>query len=919
MKYTKRLSLLLVATVLVVPFLIAYAAGGRIEGKISDPKGAAISGATVTVTNQVTKQESTAVTDNQGKYKVEGLVAGIYTVRVNSKGFSEGRREEVKVEDNAAATVDVRLEIAAVEAQVKVSEGGSKANTDPVYQSLRQLGKGDDFSGNYAVVNNLKLKRDAANFTLKSGELYFITPIEGRVTAAVFIGDGEMSLVPPTEVEKNSIKIFTGEGGITEQFSRLVLRFSDKTFDEIKSSPNATMKTGGPSASQARSAFRDNQDLLRKRLRDNRELRTLFDVYNPKREGFFTAFIDGKRFSKLVYVVEPLGVPGATPEEVALFSYGETDGGMWLAFHREEEYQKGIASSSEDNRLIDITRHEIDAAIKGTKLAATDKLTFKNLQAGTRVVPFDLYGPLRVSRVQDADGNDLNFVQEAKDEDSDFGVIMAKPLEAGQTYTIAVQYEGNDAVRDSGGGNFILIPRSTWYPGNANVLFAEDRAIFDMTFRYPKNYTFIGTGSPVGPDVKEGDIAVAKWSSGQTELAVAGFNYGKFKKKAITDKDSGYEVESYANIEVPDELKDIQSQIERLESQGYKTMTTLGSITTTSMAESALADAQNASRIYNSYFGKLPYGRLAITQQPAGFFGQAWPTLVYMPYLAFIDPTQRTQLLGTRGGTDTFWRYVAPHEIAHQWWGHIIGWDSYHDQWMSEGFAEFSASLYVQFVRGNDKFVDFWEDLRKQVVEATPQTKDRKPYTIGPVTQGYRLNNGKTGGAARFLIYPKGAYILHMIRMMMYAQNKGGDARFQEMMKDFIKTHFNQDVSTEDFKAIVEKHMTPEMNLDNNGKMDWFFNQWVYGTQVPAYKLEYSVSSDGMLNGKLTQSGVSDDFRMLVPLYIDMGRGWAKLGAARITGNNSIEIKNIKLPAAPKRVAVCAMNDVLATSIDNSK
>ncbi|HEY0723169.1 MAG TPA: carboxypeptidase-like regulatory domain-containing protein, partial [Pyrinomonadaceae bacterium] len=268
MKYTKRLSLLLVATVLVVPFLIAYAAGGRIEGKISDPKGAAISGATVTVTNQVTKQESTAVTDNQGKYKVEGLVAGIYTVRVNSKGFSEGRREEVKVEDNAAATVDVRLEIAAVEAQVKVSEGGSKANTDPVYQSLRQLGKGDDFSGNYAVVNNLKLKRDAANFTLKSGELYFITPIEGRVTAAVFIGDGEMSLVPPTEVEKNSIKIFTGEGGITEQFSRLVLRFSDKTFDEIKSSPNATMKTGGPSASQARSAFRDNQDLLRKRLRD---------------------------------------------------------------------------------------------------------------------------------------------------------------------------------------------------------------------------------------------------------------------------------------------------------------------------------------------------------------------------------------------------------------------------------------------------------------------------------------------------------------------------------------------------------------------------------------------------------------------------------------------------------------------------
>jgi aminopeptidase N len=350
-----------------------------------------------------------------------------------------------------------------------------------------------------------------------------------------------------------------------------------------------------------------------------------------------------------------------------------------------------------------------------------------------------------------------------------------------------------------------------------------------------------------------------------------------------------------------------------------KTMTTLGSISTTAIADAALADAQNAVRIYNAYFGKLPFTRIAMSQQPAANFGQAWPTLVYMPYLAYIDTTQRNQLIGTRGGTDNFWRYVAPHEIAHQWWGHIIGWDSYHDQWMSEGFAEFSSSLYVQFIRGNEKFVDFWEELRKQIVEASPATRDRKPYTVGPVTQGYRLNNGKTGGVARFLIYPKGAYILHMLRMMMYAQNKGGDVRFQEMMKDFVKTHFNHAVSTEDFKAIVEKHMTPEMNVTGNGKMDWFFNQWVYGTQVPAYKLEYKVASDGTLSGKVTQSGVSDDFVMLVPLYIDMGKGWAKLGAARMTGNTSIEIKDIKLPAVPKRVAVCAMNDVLATSIENSK
>ncbi|HWF87728.1 MAG TPA: carboxypeptidase-like regulatory domain-containing protein, partial [Pyrinomonadaceae bacterium] len=471
---SKKLSLLLLLAVLSIPFLIVHAAGGSIAGKITDPKGSVIANALITVFNTVTKQDFSATTDAQGRYKVEGLPAGIYTVRITARGFSEGRRDEVKIEENSAITIDMRLEVAPVEATVKVATG-QKGNQDPVYQALRQLGKGDDFAGNYAVVNNLALKRDAATFTLKSGELYFITPVEDRVTAAVFIGDGELSLTPPTDVEKRSLSIFTGEGSITEPFTKLVLRFTDKTFDEIKSSPNATMKTGGPAASQARGAYHDNQELLRKRLRDNRELRTLYDLYNPAREGFFTAFIDGKRFSKLVYILEPLGAPGATPEEIALFSYGETDGGLWTAFHREEEYKKHTASSSEDNRLIDITKHEIDAGIKGAHLAATDHLTFRNLRAGTRVVPFDLYGTLRVKSVQTADGTDLSFVQEDKNEDSDFGVIMPKPLEAGQTVQLAIQYEGDDALRDSGGGNFILVPRTTWYPANPGVL---DRAIF---------------------------------------------------------------------------------------------------------------------------------------------------------------------------------------------------------------------------------------------------------------------------------------------------------------------------------------------------------------------------------------------------------------------------------------------------------
>src|SRR5437870_1140406 len=506
-----------------------------------------------------------------------------------------------------------------------------------------------------------------------------------------------MSLTPPTSIEKHSLSIFIKNESLSEEFDHLVIRFTDKTFDEILLSANAKMGNGGSQTAKARELYRDNQQLLRKDLHDNGELRALIDLYAPQRPGYFTAFISGKKHGKLVFLLDPLGLPPVSPEEVALFSYGESDGGIWTAFHLADEYKQGTAASSEDHRLFDITHHEIDGSIRGTNIAASDRVTFRPLVAG-RVVPFNLYRSLRVSRVQDEKGNDLNFIQESKDEDADFAVILAQPVELGKEYTITVQYSGGDALRDSGAGNFILIPRETWYPNNAGTQFG-DRAIFDITFRYPKGHMFVATGAPVEPDKQDGGAMIAKWSSGKTELAVAGFNYGRFKKKELFDKESGYNIEFYANTDVPDEIKQIQEQIERIEREGGKTMTTLGSISTTAMADSAIADAQNATRIYNAYFGKLPYTRVAMTQQPAGFFGQAWPTLVFMPYIAFIDATQRTQLLGVSGGTNTFWRYVAPHEIAHQWWGHVVGWDSYHDQWMSEGFAEFSASLYVQYVR----------------------------------------------------------------------------------------------------------------------------------------------------------------------------------------------------------------------------
>ncbi len=890
------------------PFIGVRAAGGRVEGKVTDPKGAVVAGAAVTLTQTETNLTFTAVTDKQGQFKIEGVPAGVYTLTVAAQGFSEAQRADIKVEEGTVAMVDFKLEIAPVEAAVTVSTAGEKPNSDPNYRQLRDTGKNpQDFAGPYATVNNLVLKRDAATFTLTSGEIYFAPTVEDRNVGAVFIGDGELSLTPPTEIEKHNLALFINQPEIKEKFDRLVLRFSDKTFEEIKASAGAKMATNGPQAEKARDAYRDNQELLRKTLRRNVELRTLVDLYNPNRPGFFTAFINGKRYSKLIFQYDSLGIPLVSPEEVLLSSYGETDRGLWTAFHRAEEYAKGTASSDEDHRIYDITHHEIDAAIRGTKFVANDTVTLRVLDGGARVLPFSLFAPLRVSRVRDEEGKDLAFVQQNKDEDADFGVIFPKGLEGGKTYKLNFEYAGGDALINVGGGNYFVNPgaRLTWYPNNEGTAFG-DRAKFDVTFRYPKGKTLIGTGTPVAAETDDGDLRVAKWSSGDTQLAVAGFNYGIFKKKQVVDTDTGYTIEYFANEEIASFMARASE---------------VGSMNTIGMAGPMLADAQNSTRVYNLFFGKLPFSRLALTQQPAGNFGQAWPTLVYMPFTAFMDPTQRYMATGgnVRFATNNFFRYVAPHEIAHQWWGHMVGWKSYHDQWMSEGFAEFSASLFIQFaMRDEKKFVDFWNEQRDRITESRPQTHDLKPYTVGPVTQGFRLSSGKTYAAYQFLVYPKGAYILHMLRQMMYDRASGGDKRFMEMMQDFIKSHYNQDVSTEDLKRTVEKFMTSHMNLDGNGKMDWFFNEYVYGTEMPTYKFEYQLNSGGTsLTARITQSGVSDNFKMLVPVYIDYGKGFVRLGSATLIGNSSVDLKDVKLSAAAKRAAACAVDDVLALHVQN--
>ncbi len=195
---------------------------------------------------------------------------------------------------------------------------------------------------------------------------------------------------------------------------------------------------------------------------------------------------------------------------------------------------------------------------------------------------------------------------------------------------------------------------------------------------------------------------------------------------------------------------------------------------------------------------------------------------------------------------------------------------------MSEGFADMSAALYISTIAKNPKkFIEFWNDEREMLLEK--DAEGFRAIDAGPLTMGYRASNSRTGfSVTRRLIYPKGAFVLHMIRMMMW-DRKTGDQTFKTAMQDFVQTYSGKAATTEDFKAAMEKHMTKEMDLDGNHRLDWFFDEYVYGTALPTYKIEYKFDKDAngevMFGFKVTQSGVDEKFKMIVPIYLELADG----------------------------------------------
>jgi hypothetical protein len=165
--------------------------------------------------------------------------------------------------------------------------------------------------------------------------------------------------------------------------------------------------------------------------------------------------------------------------------------------------------------------------------------------------------------------------------------------------------------------------------------------------------------------------------------------------------------------------------------------------------------------------------------------------------------------------------FFIAHEIAHQWWGQAVGWKNYHEQWLSEGFAQYFAALFAERERGPEQFATVLRQMRRWSIETSPQ---------GPVYLGYRLGHIKNEGRVfRALVYNKGAMVLHMLRRLL------GDEAFHAGLRDFYTTWRYRKAGTNDFRAAMEKA--------GGRPLERFFDRWIFGSTIPVVK--YSSRVDG--------------------------------------------------------------------------
>lgn len=767
-----------------------------------------------------------------------------------------------------------------------------ESSTSKEKETYSQL-KAFALTGGSAQVKSLVIKKDRTQITL-DGTVYLSAPVNGQTTGAVFIGEGKFAAeTPPNDFEKDNVKRLLGVENIESDFKTAVFRFSDDTaaqFGDVQP---------GAAADRAQKLAGEADDRTLRETGANLPARLAMSLLNGEKPGFFFAQFDGGRRGRFAMVLDfqnriPVNNFDINAGEKGLiWAYNSSiyNSEVWLAFYGLDDYTRGNVDYSDANDQIDINHYTMDVDMRdyNKRLRVVAQVGAEVRQPNLRAIGFRLSEDLstyddqrqkkqmRVKAMR-AGGVDVDVVQE--DWEGGFTVLLSKPLNPGDKLELSMEVEG-DYMRDTEFCKDCHYPRSnqSWYPRHGYL----DRSTFDLTFRHPKRLHVASVGARLSEEVdpEDKDASVAKYKM-PFPVALITFALGPFKRHNDSIKwEKGGDPTPLEFNSLPGDLAAIKEDF-------------------------IMAELNNSVRYFTSLFGTYPYPTFGAAFHPFGF-GQGFPTLLMIP--------------NTDRASKYTYQFIA-HETAHQWWGNIVAWRSYRDQWLSEGFAEYSGILYTGLRDSRGAKEELLSRLRSSLKEPpatlTGVGKGRL-VDVGPIILGHRLSTSKTFGAYQALIYNKGALVLRMLHFMMSNPATGEGQPFFDMMTDFVERYRNKTASTDDFRNVVNEHFvnTPIAQKYGMKNLNWLFRQAVYQSELPSYEMQYKIQpeADGkvMISGTIVQKNAPENWVMVLPVKFGFGGKQEAMGTVIVQGPSTPF--QIRLPAAPSKVQLDPERWILAENI----
>jgi hypothetical protein len=662
-------------------------------------------------------------------------------------------------------------------------------------------------SKQYAA-HGLKISAEDIDLTLADGSL-FVAEIETGVTGLVLLGHGTINFHPAPDTERGQVRIFCGSEALETSFSVAYIRINPFDFESLVAS------------SQIQAVAVDPHDLRRAQdvFRDESQKSFVIDLGDLSRDnwslvpgaGDFVAELRTRKYDTLTYAKS-----SSEPEDITLFDRKRKHN-IALYASRDKLARRGFFYNEDDLLDYDVLDYDVDVTLLPERSWIDGRviMRIKVRSFGIGTLTLRLADSLNVRSVVSREYGRL-FGVRVKNQNM---MILSLPtfVPKDTQMTLTVNYAGRlepqapdretveigqppgevDLALMAAEKSYLYSNRSFWYPQGA----VSDYATAKIRVSVPAPYDCVASGQldPGFPQALEpgnGFPARKLYVFTATKpLRYLSFIVSRFARAETTTIGIGKATLNLSIEANPRQITKGRDLTER---------------------------AADIAQFYESIVQDVPYPSFTVALVESDLPGGHSPG-----YFAALNQPLPTSVLVWRNDPAAFAGFndfFVAHEMAHQWWGQAVGWRNYHEQWLSEGFAQYFAALYAQHQRGDDLFTSVLRNMRRWAVDKSDQ---------GPVYLGYRLGHVKDESRVfRALVYNKGAMVLHMLRRLV------GDEVFFNGLRRYYRDNRFKKAGTEDFRAAMES--------ESGRKLDRFFEKWIYGSTLPKLRVAYNVEGTSL-------------------------------------------------------------------------